>query len=192
MGAVEEWEVDDPCATACPLPSLLCPLPARPFPRPYLPACLAEPLTTLGPVLCYAFRSAPYIDHALSAFGFERCLAEGNWFVSDRMGDPYSRVFQLLKDACDRAVRTQHPTPNTHPPPLAPRVLASQGCTSRLCTETPKLLAWPSRSRLTAIALCRRRGPRRSRRRRCSAATRCAPTALPMAAGPPSDLRPLS
>ena len=60
-------------------------------------------------MLCCAFRSAPYIDHALSAFGFERCLAEGNWFVSDRMGDPYSRVFQLLKDACDRAVRTQHP-----------------------------------------------------------------------------------
>ena len=186
MGAVEEWEVDDPCATACPLPSLLYPLPARPFPRPYLPACLAEPLTTLGPVLCCVFCSAPYIDHALSAFGFERCLAEGNWFVSDRMGDPYSKVFQLLKDACDRAVRTQ--TPSAQPSAVAPL----KGCTSRLCTETPKLLAWPSRGRLTTIALCRRRGPRRSRRRRCSAATRCAPTALPMASGPPSDLRPLS
>ena len=61
-------------------------------------------------MLCCVFCSAPYIDHALSAFGFERCLAEGNWFVSDRMGDPYSRVFQLLKDACDRAVRTQTPS----------------------------------------------------------------------------------
>ena len=75
-------------------------------------------------MLCCAFRSAPYIDHALSAFGFDRCLAEGNWFVSDRMGDPYSRVFQLLRDACDRAVRTQHA--NTQAPKRPP---SAAGCT---------------------------------------------------------------
>ena len=104
-------------AALCYFSSVLYPL----APSPSLSTCLrvsSEPLTTLGPVLCYAFRSAPYIDHALSAFGFDRCLAEGNWFVSDRMGDPYSRVFQLLKDACDRAVRTQ--TPSAQPSAVAP------------------------------------------------------------------------
>ena len=57
-------------------------------------------------MLCCAFRSAPYIDHALSAFGFERCLAEGNWFVSEGLGESYGRVFELLKEGCERAGAT--------------------------------------------------------------------------------------
>ena len=49
---------------------------------------------------------APYIDHALQVFGFERCLAEGNWFVSEGLGESYGRVFELLKEGCERAGAT--------------------------------------------------------------------------------------
>ena len=46
---------------------------------------------------------APYLDHALAAFGFDRCLAEGNWFVNAACGDAYDKSFGLLKAACARA-----------------------------------------------------------------------------------------
>ena len=43
---------------------------------------------------------------AQQVFGYERCLAEGNWFVSEGLGESYGRVFELLKEGCERAGAT--------------------------------------------------------------------------------------
>jgi|TARA_B110000208_G_scaffold98457_1_gene122999 L-fuconolactonase len=42
----------------------------------------------------------PYLEHALRSFGFDRCLAEGNWFVNAAMGDAYDASFNKLLAAC--------------------------------------------------------------------------------------------
>jgi len=43
----------------------------------------------------------PYLREALAAFGFDRCLAESNWFVSEALGRPYARSFEDLQVALD-------------------------------------------------------------------------------------------
>ena len=42
-----------------------------------------------------------YLRGALLAFGFGRCLAESNWFVSKAMGCAYSASFEALAEALD-------------------------------------------------------------------------------------------
>jgi len=46
---------------------------------------------------------APYLDHALRVFGFDRVLYEGNWFVSAGIGNPYARTAEHVYAACLRA-----------------------------------------------------------------------------------------
>eukprot|EP01047_Picozoa_sp_COSAG01_P051245 COSAG01_NODE_5263_length_4376_cov_3.153612_4_plen_304_part_00 len=52
--------------------------------------------------------AAFYFDAAIRLFGFERLLAESNWFVGTSNGtSSYDECFQLLLDACDRAGGTE-------------------------------------------------------------------------------------
>ena len=44
-----------------------------------------------------------YVDFALAAFGYERCMFEGNWFVSQGMGYTYQRGVDLVTEALGRA-----------------------------------------------------------------------------------------
>jgi len=44
----------------------------------------------------------PFLDHAISAFGFERVMAESNWFVNTAMGDAYDKMFLCVKESCER------------------------------------------------------------------------------------------
>jgi predicted TIM-barrel fold metal-dependent hydrolase len=45
----------------------------------------------------------PYLDHALSSFGPERCMFGGNWFVPVVFGKPVRATVDLVSAALDRA-----------------------------------------------------------------------------------------
>ena len=47
-----------------------------------------------------------YLDHAIREFGFDRVLAESNWFVSTAMGFDYDDTFGKVMDALRRAGAT--------------------------------------------------------------------------------------
>ena len=42
----------------------------------------------------------PYLEWALRVFGFGRCMAEGNWFVSEALGARYMQSFVRVRAAC--------------------------------------------------------------------------------------------
>jgi L-fuconolactonase len=50
---------------------------------------------------------APFLDHAIMQFGYDRCMYEGNWFVSAAMGEAYDASAQHLLQACQRLGATQ-------------------------------------------------------------------------------------
>lgn len=49
----------------------------------------------------------PYMKHCLQAFGFDRCLAESNWFLIECFGHAYSLPYQLLLKSCEELGATQ-------------------------------------------------------------------------------------
>eukprot|EP00039_Didymoeca_costata_P019679 m.338513 g.338513 ORF g.338513 m.338513 type:complete len:294 (+) comp18450_c0_seq1:19-900(+) len=53
-----------------------------------------------------------YLDHALKAFGPERCMFESNWFVTDGMGFAYDRTLKEIVAACNRAGYTKEQIQN--------------------------------------------------------------------------------
>ena len=167
----------------CPLPFLLCPLPARPFPRPYLPAFLAEPDHTRTRALLCPPSAAPPTSTT-------RCLRSASSVAWPRAIGSSRTAWATRTAGCSSCSRTLVTAPcaaNTQAPTL--RRWLYQRRRSRWLPPSRHDFAYPG---LTAAAWRHRRGQRRSRRRRCSAATRSAPTALPMAAAPPSDLRHLA
>ena len=50
-----------------------------------------------------------YLDFALRTFGFDRCLYEGNWFMSQEFkgGAPYSRTYDAILAALRRVGATE-------------------------------------------------------------------------------------
>lgn len=49
----------------------------------------------------------PFIKFCLEQFGWDRCIAESNWFVSEGIGHEYSDVFKYIMQACDDLGATQ-------------------------------------------------------------------------------------
>ena len=43
----------------------------------------------------------PYMSVAVKSFGFDRCMAESNWFVNVAMGDNYWKAFEIQKEVCE-------------------------------------------------------------------------------------------
>ena len=53
---------------------------------------------------------APFLDHAIREFGYDRCMYESNWFVSNAMGDKYDSTFKHIQEACTRLGATEAET----------------------------------------------------------------------------------
>jgi predicted TIM-barrel fold metal-dependent hydrolase len=43
-----------------------------------------------------------FLDHAIGAFGFNRVMAESNWFVNNAKGESYDMMFVLIRQSCER------------------------------------------------------------------------------------------
>ena len=57
----------------------------------------------VGSMFSSADEAASYFDDAIALFGYERLLAESNWFVGSSDESSYHYVYTLLMEACDRA-----------------------------------------------------------------------------------------
>jgi predicted TIM-barrel fold metal-dependent hydrolase len=50
----------------------------------------------------YVADRGQFLDHAIGVFGFERVLAESNWFVNNAKGEAYDLMFILIRQSCER------------------------------------------------------------------------------------------
>ena len=41
------------------------------------------------------------VRHCLESFGWDRCMAESNWFVSDVLGLKFKDTFDNIMEVCD-------------------------------------------------------------------------------------------
>ena len=48
-----------------------------------------------------------FLDHAIQTFGFDRVIAESNWFVNEAMGEAYDHTFVLVRQSCERLGATR-------------------------------------------------------------------------------------
>jgi L-fuconolactonase len=83
------------------------------YPREEWRAAMAELAATcpnvfvkVGSMFTDGEEAASYFDDAIAMFGYERLLAESNWFVGSSGGSSYHSVYTLLMEACDRAGAT--------------------------------------------------------------------------------------
>lgn len=56
----------------------------------------------LGDIEEFFVEPKPYLEVAIKNFGFERCLAESNYFVNIAMGDDYWYAFEVQKEVCEK------------------------------------------------------------------------------------------
>lgn len=71
-----------------------------------LAAACPNVFVKVGSMFTDGDEAARYFDDAIAMFGYERLLAESNWFVGSSDDSTYHSVFTLLMEACDRAGAT--------------------------------------------------------------------------------------